>query len=61
MTSFVYCIDENLKNKFISKGYKLIKQESIQNQITWIFQYIPEMQFDLKDKTKYFISNVMRF
>jgi hypothetical protein len=61
LTSFIYCVDENLKNSFISKGYNLIKQESIQNQKAWIFEYKPEMQFDLTDKSKFFTLNTIRF
>jgi hypothetical protein len=61
LTSFIYCVDKNLKNKFISKGYKLIKEESIQNQIAWVFEYNSKMQFDLKDTNKYFTSNTLRF
>lgn len=59
--SFIYCTDEKTKNKLIKKGYKLIKEESMQNQIVWIFEYKPEIQFDISDKTKYFTSNAMRF
>lgn len=61
MTSFIYCIDEKTKDKLISKGYKFLKQESMQNQIVWVFEFKPEIQFDLNDKTKYFTSNAMRF
>lgn len=59
--SFIYCIDEQIKNKLIAKGYKLIKQESMQNQVAWIFEYKSEIQFDISDNTKYFVSNTMRF
>jgi len=54
-------MDEKTKNELISKGYKFIKQESIQNKSAWIFEYKPELQFDVNDKTKYFTSNTMRF
>lgn len=59
--SFIYCIDEQTKDILLSKGYKLLKQESMQNQIAWVFQYKPQIQFDVDDKTKYFTSNTMRF
>jgi len=59
--SFIYCIDEDLKNNLISKGYKFIKQESIQNQTAWIFEYKSQIQFDINDNKKYFISNTIRF
>jgi hypothetical protein len=58
---FIYCIDEQIKNQLISKGYKLLKQEFMNNQNLWIFVYKPEIQFDLIDNKKYFISNSMRF
>lgn len=61
MTPFVYCIDEHLKNELVLKGYKLIKEESIQNKTTWVFQFNKEMQFDLIDKSKYFTLNTLHF
>lgn len=57
----IYCLDEQTKDKLLLKNYKLIKQESMQNQTAWIFAYKPEIKFDVIDKTKYFISNTMRF
>jgi hypothetical protein len=57
----IYCLDEQTKDKLLLKNYKLIKQEPMQNQIAWVFAYQPEIQFDVIDKTKYFISNTMRF
>jgi len=59
--SFIYCFDEQTKNKLLLKKYKLIKQEPMQNQTAWVFEYKPEIQFDIKDKSKYLISNIMRF
>lgn len=58
---FIYCIDEQTKNQLIQKGYKFIKQESMKNQIAWIFEYRPEIQFDVIDKTKYFTLNILHF
>ena len=58
---FIYCVDETTKNELIQKGYKLIKQESMQNKATWIFEYKPEIQFDVIDKTKYFTLNTLYF
>lgn len=59
--SFIYCVDEQTKNNLTSKGYRLLKQESIQNQNVWIFEYKPEIQFDIADKNQYYISDVFRF
>lgn len=59
--SFIYCVDEATKNSLISKGYKLIKSESMQNQTAWVFEYKPEIKFDVLEKDKYFISDLMRF
>lgn len=58
---FIYCVDEQIKNQLVSKGYKLLKQEPMKNKITWIFEYKPEIQFDVIDKTKYFTSNKLCF
>lgn len=57
----IYCLDKLTKDKLLTKGYNLIKEESMQNQTAWIFVYKPEIQFDINDNTKYFISNTMRF
>lgn len=59
--SFIYCVDEELKNKLFAKGFNFIKQESIQNQTVWIFEYKNQIEFDTNDSKKYFISNVLRF
>lgn len=59
--NFIYVINSNLKDKLIQKGYRLIKQESMQDQTAWVFEYRPEIQFDVSDKTKYFTLNTLRF
>lgn len=59
--NLIYCFDKLTKDKLISKGYNLIKEEFMQNQKAWVFAYQPEIKFDITDKTKYLISNTMRF
>ncbi len=59
--SFIYCLDEETKNNLLSKGYKFIKSESMQNQTAYVFEYKPEVKFDILQKDKYFISNLMSF
>lgn len=59
--SFIYCLNEQTKNNLQSKGYKLLKQESMQNNTVWIFEYKPNIQFDITDKKSYFISNKLNF
>jgi hypothetical protein len=59
--SFIYCTDESLKNELLSKDYKLIKQEPMQNKTVWVFAYTPKIQYESIDKTKYFISDLIRF
>lgn len=59
--SFIYCLDEQTATKLISKNYKLLKQELMQSKTAWVFEYKPEIQFDINDTKKYFISNTMRF
>lgn len=58
---FIYCLDKTLKNELITKGYKLLKQELMQNQTAWVFEFKPEITFDANNKDKYFISKTMRF
>lgn len=59
--NFIYCVDENVKNELILKGYKLIKEESMQTKKAWAFLFSPQIAFDVKDNTKYFLSNRLNF
>lgn len=59
--TFVYCIDSNAKDVLISKGYELIKEESMQDKTAWVFKFNQNIQFDITDKTKYFLSNQLNF
>jgi len=59
--NFIYCIDKDIKDILLVKGYKMIRQTKIDNNHVFIFVYKPEIKFDITDKTKYFISNTMRF
>lgn len=61
MASFIYCNEEELKNELISKGYKLITTQKINNQLTWVFEYQPELQFEIKNNSKCFINNTLMF
>lgn len=58
--SFIYCVSNDKKEELISKGYKFLKQESMQNQIVWIFEFNPKIQFEIKDN-QFFISNQLNF
>lgn len=58
---FIYVFDSDLKNKIISKGFKLIQEISNKSQPMWVFENIPPTEFDSVDKSKYTVSNVMTF
>ena len=52
---FIYVHTQELKDKLLSKGYKLIKASG---QL-YIFENKPDSQFDLKDEKGAVISNLM--
>jgi hypothetical protein len=61
LTSFIYCIDSQLKDEFLSKGYKLITTQQLNNQLTWVFEFKPELQFEIKNTNKCFTNNTLMF
>ena len=58
---FTYVFDKNLKDKIISKGFKLVQKINNKSQTMWVFENIPPTEFNSVDKSKYIISNVMTF
>jgi hypothetical protein len=61
LASFIYCTDETTKNELISKGYKFITTQQLNNQLTWVFENKTNLQFDIKNTKKCFINNTLMF
>lgn len=58
---FIYVIDEQLKDKLISKGFHLIKKNKTKIMNVWIFENQQKFSFDLEDKNKYVLSDSLTF
>jgi len=59
---FIYCLDEQTKITLLSKGYKFLKQEFMKDkQSISVFEFKPNVQFDIVDKNAYFISDKLNF
>lgn len=58
---FIYVMDEQLKDKLISKGFHLIKENKTNTMNMWIFENQQKFSFDLEDKNKYVLSNSLTF
>lgn len=56
---FIYCIDKELKNKLIKKGFKLLKED--ENGATFIFSEKVKFDFNTVDKTKFLFTNRLTF
>lgn len=56
---FIYCLDENLKNKLINKGFKLLKEDD--ERAVFIFSNKVNFDFNNVDKTKFLFTNKLTF
>jgi len=65
MDRFLYCFDEQLKIKLIKNGFKLINETTFYNKNAWIFEnnekVLKFVNFDLSNKNKYVVTNMMNF
>ena len=57
---FIYCFEEKDKYDLISKGYKYIKEEIIDNKTSYVFIDNNKLNFDLDNK-KFIKTNKMNF
>ena len=57
MNKFIYCLDEDLKNKLIKQGFKLLKEDD--KGATFVFS--DKIKFDKVDKSKYLFTNRLTF
>jgi len=58
---FIYVFDKVLKDKLLSKGFYLIKEDHDVNGTVWIFENKGSLSFSLIDKGKYAFSNSLAF
>ena len=56
---FIYCLDDELKNKLIKKGFKLLKED--ENGATFVFSEKVRFDFNNVDKTKFLFTNKLTF
>lgn len=56
---FIHCFNQELKNKLLQKGYKLLSE----NDGIFIFENSSSKSFDFKeiDKTQFIFSNKLTF
>ena len=47
---FIYCIDEETKEKLIKNGYKFISESSICNKLIYIFEDNQLITFEKQDR-----------
>lgn len=55
---FIYCFDDNLKDKLIKNGLKLFKED--ENGAVFVFDKL-KFNFEGVDEKKYFITNKLTF
>jgi len=55
---FIYCIDNQLKNELLNKGFKLLNED--ENGATFLFE---ENKFDFSkfDKKSFLLTNKLNF
>jgi len=58
---FIYVFDKALKDKLLSKGFNLIKEEHCSDNTRWVFENKESLYFNLRDKGKYALSNSLVF
>ena len=56
---FIYCIDEEIKEKLIKNGYKFISENSIGNKLIYIFEDNQLITFEKQDRI--FRTNTLYF
>lgn len=56
---FIYCLDDELKNKLIKKGFNLLKED--ENGATFVFSEKVRFDFNNVDKTKFLFTNKLTF
>lgn len=56
---FIYCVDKELKNELIDKGFKLLKEDD--NGATFVFSDKVKFDFNNVDKTKLLFTNKLTF
>ena len=56
---FIYCLDNELKQELLSKGFKLLKDDG--KYSTFVSDKSLKFNFDKVDKTKYIFTNKLTF
>lgn len=56
---FIMCLDDNLKKKLISNGFKLLKDNK--SQAIFLFDKNKQFNFESVDKKKFLFTNRLTF
>lgn len=56
---FIYCIDKELKEDLLKRGFKLLKEDEIGS--TFVFDNNLKFNFDKVDKSKFLFTNKLTF
>ncbi|MDD2495963.1 MAG: hypothetical protein PHE29_12320 [Tissierellia bacterium] len=59
MNKFIYCLDEDLKNKLIKQGFKLLKEDD--KGATFVFSDKIKFDFNNVSKNKFMFTNRLTF
>lgn len=61
MNRFIYCFDEEMRNRLLENGYNLINSKCIDNKTTYIFENIQKLSFSHQDIQRIHLTNKMTF
>lgn len=56
---FIYCVDKELKNELIDKGFKLLKEDD--NGSTFVLDKAIKFNFNEIDRNKFIFTNKLTF
>lgn len=56
---FIYCIDKDLKNELVNKGFKLLKEDN--NGAVFVFNKHIKFNFNNVDKSKFLFTKRLNF
>lgn len=58
---FMYCFDNETKDKLIKKGFKFLKEAQMNGSKAYIFISNDKLNFDEIDRNKVLLSNKLNF
>lgn len=60
---FVYCLDEQVKEKLVTNGFKLLRPCSVNNKTAWVFICGDEINkiFQFAQSDKFIVTDTLTF